>query len=470
MRIPTAADYELRTVGQVRPGTALDELIQAGRFVNVMTDSVMVDDPRGSPIAAIDGDPGTTWIASPYDKHPTYVVSWLQPRRISGIHLSLQEGAPARLPTSIELSWVNGRKRVDLTDGSATFPAIRTDQLSMRLTSTEKSFDLGFDLEQRGLGIGIGGLSLDGLPGLDSNLSDLPLDSACGIGPQFQVGAQRIETALLSSPADLLANKPVSLRICGEQMVEVPAGTTSITSQATPEIAISALSLVQPDYSIAAAVDIKGQMTSAGQGLEAHPVHSGGVLVHRANTNPGWVAEQGASTLTPIVVDGWQQGWKLRSDQQVTAKFWPDRIYRAGMAMGAVAFGGLILILFLLRRRKPGLGLEPLAMAATNPWVDRGLVVLAFGLVAGWWGILAAAGGAAGHWILDRSATRGLVPWVLSLPILVGAVGYSVMPWGSTQGWMGEQAWPHFLVMVSLGAVAWALLGKKPGSRGDTGG
>lgn len=108
-------------------------------------------------------------------------------------------------------------------------------------------------------------------------------------------------------------------------------------------------------------------------------------------------------------------------------------------------------------------------MAATTPWVDGALVVLAFGLIAGWWGLLAAVGGAVGHWILDRSSSRGLVPWVLSLPILVGAVGYSVMPWGSTQGWMGEQAWPHFLVMVSLGAVAWALLGKRPDSRGDAG-
>jgi arabinofuranan 3-O-arabinosyltransferase len=461
VRIPAAADYQVSAVGQVLPGSALDDLIQSGRFVNVMADSVMTDDPRGSPVAAIDADPSTTWIASPYDQHPTFVVSWLQPRKIRGVQLSLQDGAAARLPTSIELTWSKGSRKVDLTDGAATFPAIRTNQLSMRLSSTDRSFDLGFDLQQNGLGIGIGELHLNGLPGLSSPLPDQPLPSTCGAGPSIQVGEDQLQTALLASPADLFANKPVALKVCDAAAAQIPAGSTMISTSSTPEVAISTLSLVQANYSMPTATEVTGRMTRSGQGLEAEPVETGGLLVHRSNTNPGWTAEQGSSHLKPVVVDGWQQAWKLRSAERVTAKFWPDRIYRAGMAAGAATFVILILILVVQQRRKPGLELLPLVAAPSKRWLEAGLAAVAFGLLAGWWGILAAALGAGCHLLLNRGKSVGLAPWLLSLPVLLAAVGYSVMPWGSSEGWLGELAWPHYLVMVSLGAIAGSLVTKE---------
>ncbi|HNO39257.1 MAG TPA: alpha-(1-_3)-arabinofuranosyltransferase, partial [Marmoricola sp.] len=427
--IPEAADYELRAFGKPLGGTGLEEMIQQGRFVNVLTDSVQNEDPRGSGLAAVDGDPGTTWIAQPGAKHPTMILSWLQPRVITGLDLSLQGEAPARLPTRMQLSWPGGTRTVEFKDGSARFAGIRTNQLVMRFSSSEKAFGLDFDLRQRGLGIGIGNLNVIGLPNVSAPYSEQPLRRECGSGPLLNLAGQTLQTAVDAAPSDLYAGRSVPLRICGKTQLNPASGKQVVTSESSPAIALSQLNLVQPGFSVLPAADIDGTQVQAGQGLRITPNGSSGLVVHRSNSNPGWVARQGNRELRAQVVDGWQQAWQVRGEQPVLAQFQPDRVYRIGLVAGAISLGLLGLILLLLRRRKPGLELPALAPGRPGRWLVAGFCVAAVGLLAGWWGLIA---GCAGYLIcraLDRDGTRDLIPWLLSLPVLISAVGYALVPW-----------------------------------------
>ncbi|MCB0888520.1 MAG: DUF3367 domain-containing protein [Nocardioidaceae bacterium] len=465
--IGQGADYDLEIAGQPRGGPALDALIQKDRLISVLADSTMVTDPRGSALAAIDGDPGTTWIAAPTTKRPTFIISWLGKRLITGIKLSLQDGAAARMPDAVTLSWPGGNREVELTDGAASFAPIRTNQLVMRLSSRERAFGLDFDLHQRGLGIGIGELNLTGLPGLPATPSQAVVDYGCGSGPSLKLGDQEVDTALMASDADLFALKQTPLRLCGASNLTVASGTTTVTSVSTPEVAVSSLLLRQSDWSAQAVQEISGSVGHSGQSFRMHPTTTEGMVVHRANANPGWQAKQGDQELESVVADGWQQAWRVQNGSPVAVSFVPDSSYRWGLASGAFAFGALVVVILLQIRRRPDAKLPPVPAAVGRRMLDGILAVLAVGLVGGWIGIAAAGVGVMIYRGAARIMPSALVPWVAALPVFVAALGYALMPWGSAEGWFGDKLLPAFLVMVALGAVMAAVVIPQRPSQGN---
>jgi arabinofuranan 3-O-arabinosyltransferase len=178
------------------------------------------------------------------------------------------------------------------------------------------------------------------------------------------------------------------------------------------------------------------------------------VVALRENTNPGWVARQGGRVLRPVVLDGWQQGWQLRGVGPVRVDFAPDRAYRIGLAVG---LGALMILVVLVAAgwRRPTSHLTTPAAAGTRllpvPLV-LGVALVGAGLVAGWGGVaLAVAAGLLSRLLVRRWPEEA--PWLLAVPTLVAALAYVALPWGSASGWAGNQAWPHYLVLVPLVAV-----------------
>ena len=464
--IPQGAGYDLEVTGQPRGGDALESLIQRDRLISIQADSAMVSDPRGSALAAIDGDPGTTWIADPYAEHPALTISWLGKRMIRGIKLTLQDGAAARLPDQVTLQWPTGTRDIKLTDGAASFEPIKTDQLVMRFTSSERAFGLDFDLHQRGLGVGIGELRLDGIPGLPAPPSTEIVDYGCGSGPKLTLGGQEKATALVASDADLFALKQTRLRLCGDADLALAGGRTKVVAKSTPEIAVSTVTLRQPGWSPQAAAEISGKFDQSGQSFLMRPSSPEGIAVHRTNTNPGWQARQGGQELESAVVDGWQQGWRIRTGKPIQATFAPDSSYRMGLASGLLS-SGVLLIVILIQLRRPGDGeLPPIGAAGGRAWLDGGFAILAVGVIGGWVALAAAGLGALLYRRAGRVVPAAFVPWLGSLPVFVAAIGYALKPWGSSEGWFGDQLLPAFLVMVSIGAVlASVVIPKEPSQR-----
>ena len=133
------------------------------------------------------------------------------------------------------------------------------------------------------------------------------------------------------------------------------------------------------------------------------------------NFNDGWVAEVDGEELTPVRVDGWQQGWVLPAGEQVTVelRYRPEATYDVILPFGLVVSGAfllgalaiaLIALVARLRGRRP----EPapdVVWPAVEP-TDRVVWAVAIGAALVLLGPVAAIGvlaGAVGRRLFDRS-------------------------------------------------------------------
>jgi arabinofuranan 3-O-arabinosyltransferase len=436
-----------------RAGPDLDRLMLDGQPVEIHASSVAVPDPRASPVAAIDGNRSTTWLAANDEPSPTLTLDWLGTRTVTGLRVSLDADAAARLPTSLRLTWPGGSTDVSLEDGSATFPPIRTTGLRIQVLTAETASSLGFDSRSTPVGVGIGELRLTGVPYLPLGLSADETRYPCGTGPAVTIAGRTLRTSVLAAPADLANGHPVHGDVCSGE-VSLGAGETLVEVTDSPAFDVGSLVLGdlastadQADRTTPSGVDPSGPVTrtlTPGPGTAVIELHE--------NANPGWTATQDGARLDPVTLDGWQQGWVLTGEGDVHAVFAPDRTYRVGLVAGLLALLGLVGVVLLTRRRWTGP--DPRALTARRIPVPLmlGLGAVGAGLVAGWWGLAAAVGITVAVAVVHRRAGEQ-APWLLALPCLVASLDYVVTPWASSSGWAGQDSWPHYLVLVPLVAL-----------------
>ena len=181
------------------------------------------------------------------------------------------------------------------------------------------------------------------------------------------------------------------------------------------------------------------------------------------NASAGWVATLGGARLTPVLLDGWQQGWVVPPGPAATVvlRFAPDRTYRSAL------LGGLLLALLLL-----GLTLPWSAGHSDRRWVGRALPAAGPRPTTGPWlvttGLLVVlVGGAVGAaavavLLVLRCATRegrlALRARSAAGPLAVAAAGglLALRPWTS-DGYAGRGAAAQALCVVGL-AATWSML------------
>lgn len=456
--LPRPATYDhlrLRVSGRVGP--ALLDLL-GKRELGVMTASSSSNpDLRSSALAAIDGDPGTTWSAALSDLHPQLELRWLGERTVRGLSLRLLLDADARMPNELVLSWPGGRRTVRVDDdGDVRFPPMRTDRLTIGVEEADPAVDLAFDRSASPVPIGISELRVLGVPTFPTPLADRTVRTRCGDGPDVTIDGTTFHTRVRTTATALFEGRSVPARICDAAPVELPTGesTVSVTASEvfTPDSLVLSDGLAWPSGTTAAQVDEASPVD-----LRVRPDASGGLLTVHQNLNPGWAALQDGEPLTSVEVDGWQQGWELAGDGEVRAEFEPDRAYRAGLLGGAAALLLLLVLALVPSRRlwggasRPALapGRIPAAVVAV---VGLGAAAVLAGGVGLALGALAIAAGAA-------SARRaGLATMLVILAMAPAAAAYLWRPWASPHGWAGSLAWPHYLVVVALCLVLGALL------------
>ncbi|MDP3890669.1 MAG: alpha-(1-_3)-arabinofuranosyltransferase family protein [Nocardioides sp.] len=452
--LPEASSWNARLTVLPRGGAALDTLVQADQPLNISASSVAVPDPRGSPLSAVDGDPATTWISDAEELRPTLRLSWLGKRRISSVRMELDEETAARQAVRVTVGWPGGAREVEVSSsGLVTFPAIRTDQLSIRVEQADATTDLGFDTTRRDIGVGVTELTVPGVDYLPLALSPDVRTYACGTGPDVQVDGQSVATAVQASPRQLAAGAAVPAVTCGATpgvpaLVELGPGGNVVDVEGNTAFAVSSLVLVREASEPASATPLLLRSSSDTLTIEGVPAGAQ-VVALRQNANPGWDAVQAEEDLEPLVLDGWQQGWVLDDDDPVVATFAPDRTYRAGLLLGLILLAGLAAgtAVGAVRRRR-NRDLPPsLAERPVPPVGLVGLAVLASGLIAGWGGVL--VGGLVVILLvaLRRSEARD---WVVAAPAVVVGAAYAVRPWGSTSGWAGSDAWTAYAMVVPL--------------------
>lgn len=457
LTIPALRDYTPTLTARPRPGAALDAMLQEDQPLNATGSSTTVADPRVSGLAGVDGDLGTTWTPDADDVRPQLSLNWLGERRIRGITLALSSDVPARRPTEVQLIWPGGRLTVELgADGQASFRPIRTDQLVVRVLDSRDAVSIDRSGNGSRLPVGIGEVRLRGL-----SFAPLAVPTArrlwpCGSGPTVTTNGVSVRTSLLASPAELYALQAVDTVRCDDSgPVTLNAGENTVRADAS-EVAVPERLRLSTGRTIPAETPVDLRRTGAVE-RELWPA-SHSVVITRENTNLGWVATQGGRSLDPVVVDGWQQGWRTYGgNDSVAVTFAPDGAYRIGIGVGAVIFGLLLALVLVPRRRWPGARVPALSARGDTLLTAVSVGLAWSGLVGGWPGLLCGAAGLAAGTTLARRH-GDVLAWCLGGLLLLSSSGYFLRPWGDPSGWAGAWAWPHYLVLVALsgavGAVA----------------
>ncbi|QZY27902.1 alpha-(1-_3)-arabinofuranosyltransferase domain-containing protein [Nocardioides coralli] len=489
IHVPRAASYVAEATGRPVFGPELSSLLQQGQPINVSESSHAVEDPRSSGLAAIDGDIGTSWTARLDDLSPELRINWLGTRSLSSIEVVVEEAAPVRRPVTVELLHDDGSQQLQLDSGGrADLGDVETDSLVLRVLDAEAAGSAGRDGFVSELPVGISELRINGVPFEPVDLSDQQRTWACGTGPDVQIGDSVRGTAVRASPRQLYDLDRVDLRWCtsmedGRQVrsreeVDLVAGGQTVVALSDGPVVVDELRLRRPDAALgqAPAADAVSGVKWRSRGrsdFSITPSRSSGIIVMRQNHNDGWRATQGGAALEPLVVDGWQQAWRLSSDEVVTVRYAPGRTYRWALMLGLSALVLLAVSLCVapIRRRLRSLSGPPTraadgALGSTPADAGRGLpattvIVIAWGVgavLAGWAGALIASVVFAVARLAARRGRAELVAYVVAGASGLAVAIYAVRPWGSSAGWAGSLSWPHYLVIVALSGLASTLV------------
>jgi arabinofuranan 3-O-arabinosyltransferase len=105
-------------------------------------------------------------------------------------------------------------------------------------------------------------------------------------------------------------------------------------------------------------------------------------LVLPQNFNAGWTASTSEGSLTPVRVNGWQQGFLVPAGPQtpLVVEFAPNRIYQFGLYLGSLlVLAVLALVVVTSRRPTDPSFAQPEARWAASPVVGTVIAVLAGG-------------------------------------------------------------------------------------------
>ncbi|MGH3677140.1 MAG: alpha-(1-_3)-arabinofuranosyltransferase [Mycobacterium sp.] len=462
-----------------RQGPNLADLIHQPGTTRASGDADPID-VLGSVYAATDGDPRTAWTA------PQRVVQHRTPPNLTLALPARSEVTALRVtPSSSALPTQPRMVAVDLGDG----PQVRalsgdagpqTLPLRPRVTDTVKVSILDWDdvIDRTALGFdqlkppGLAEIAVLGPQGEPIGAADAarnrerPVTLPCGRGPIIAVAGQFVQTSVTTTVGALLDGNPIPARPCQAAPIALPAGQQELLISPGAAFVVDGVQLAGPLASqlrTAATVPVNtGAWSSDHRVVEIPASEASRVLVVPESINPGWTARTPDGTrLTPITVNGWQQGWVIPAGTAgtVTSSFGSNAAYRAGLAGGLALLPVLLLLAFVpvRRPRPPG---NP-----ARPWqagpVAAGLTVLAAGaVIAGVTGVVV-VGAALGVRYLLRTrpdlcdaVTVGTSAGAL---ILAGAV-LSQNPWRSVDGYAGHSAGVQLLALISVGALAAAVV------------
>ena len=295
------------------------------------------------------------------------------------------------------------------------------------------------------------------------------VELACGQGPVVAVSGRFAQTSVTTTVAALLESRPIPARPCDPAPLQLRVGTQELLISPGAAFIVDGIELNGPlarQLSSAQTVtaDIRSWRPDRRE-ISVTRSPAARVLVVPESVNPGWVAHTSDdAALTPLVVNGWQQGWVVPAGQQgtITLSFGSNATYRAGLLTGLALLPVLLLLALLPARRPVSPG------PATRPWTP-GLAAAAGVLAAGV--MLGGAAGAVvfgaalavGYQLRDRTRLRDRIILAAAPAglILAGAL-LARYPWRSVDGYIGFSPWVQLPALVAVGALAASAITPRP--------
>ena len=488
LTVPTAMDVTPRVWVRARQGPHLADLIAQPGAARSQGNADLID-VEGSAYAATDGDPRTSWTApqgvAQHQASPTLTVRLPRPVEVAGVRLTPSGSPLPTHPTLVAIDLGDGPQVRSLkTDGGPQTVALHprvTDTVRISLLAWKDVIDrtaLGFDqLKPPGLAE-VAALDTAGAPIAAADAAanrarrvDLP----CGQGPVIGIAGRFLQTSVSATVADLLDGRPIAAQTCDPSPIALPAGPQELLISPGEAFIADGAQLAGPlAEELTPAPTTAAEVTAWGPDRREFSVPRSPVarvLVVPESVNPGWLAHTAdGAALTPVIVNGWQQGWVVPPGEQgtVTLSFPSNATYRTGLTLG-LSLLPLLLAMALVGSRRPVRTDLPAQPWASGPLAAAGLLGVG-AVIAGVAGV-AVFGGALAVGLLmrnRRSAFDRLT--LLTAPtglILAGAL-LSRYPWRSVDGYIGHSPWVQLPALIALGSLAASLLGPPANHRTDS--
>ncbi|CAM5376435.1 alpha-(1-_3)-arabinofuranosyltransferase domain-containing protein [Streptomyces viridochromogenes] len=399
----TAGTYALRAQAVPVPGEALDRLLyavapeQRERIVATADSTARL----GAGLSArnlTDGDLTTAWIAG---DRPVIHLSWPGKQAVGELVLAPAGGLSTRA-TEVHISSPDGAAIAGVDEnGMVRFPPITTDRLDVTITGTAP-LTLHNPVVDEDLRLPVG-LTEAYVPALDRYRApqpeaDRPFTLPCGKGPVVAVDGELYETGARGTVRDLVERRRIDVTPCQrgreEAGVRLSAGEHRVEGGDAGPLALTGVTLTLGTVAKAPASareltvrDWLGdrRTLSVGSGAASY-------LTMYENFNDGWRATLDGEELTPVRLDGWQQGWRIPADAGGTVRlsYEPAVTYEAGLIGSAVGLA-LLVGLVLWRRREPNQDGPLPAPPLPGLWPGTVALTVVAVLVAGWPALLVPA-------------------------------------------------------------------------------
>ncbi|MEU8221991.1 alpha-(1-_3)-arabinofuranosyltransferase family protein [Kribbella sp. NPDC048915] len=359
VQLPQAATYHLRGTALPQDGEALERLVSVPGAITASASSRAVSAPEGRPNAAVDRDNGTGWLAAPDDPSPSLTLTLPAARDVQGLRFRAHPLLNGSRPAAVALSFDAGapvKATVD-ADGFVRFGRRHARTITIGFTATKPLQDA------RTSSVGVSEVEVLGADELRKAVDpQRRVPAYCGNGPTVRIDDVPLRTQIAATLQDLLRRRPVAFSLCGQgSTVPLRSGLHRVDVQANGGVVPVETTLVKAgfgDVSVSPVQGVDVWRPSAAELTAEVPTTDGpSVLAVAQNYNDGWTAYDGSGhKLTPVRIGGWQQGWVLPAgpEQVVTARFAPDRTYRAGLLLGLVTMLGVVVVALFFPRRMIG--------------------------------------------------------------------------------------------------------------------
>ena len=422
-----------------RQGTTLESLLDAAAGIQVSASSRAFGDAVVRPGAALDGDADTGWIPSASDPAPTLTVTLARPTVVSGLRLVAPQSTLARV-REVVVRGDSGSRTVTITGADILhFPAI-----------SSTSFHISMALRP----VTSGGVAE---PLVVSEVSLLgaavpraePVTIPCGSGPSLVVDGAELATSVSATAAQLLSGAPLPATVCGASTLHLDSGGHRLFVRPSAAFNVDTVMLRGPEAVWGAGSVAIEQVSWAPERRVLRLDGTGGTLTLTEGFNAGWVAAVDGHRLRAVRVDGWRQAWVIPSGTtgEVVLEYLPGRLHRAGLLIGLVALGALLLVALWRGSRTAWAQAAP---AAAGPTLAE----------AGPFTVSVMLGGGAGlaGWLLARTVgRRGAALFIAGGSVLLAAlVAARAAGWltsSSVAGWIMQGLALALIVTASRSAL-----------------
>ncbi len=365
--------FKLTASGLAVPGPGLDAILSTltpsrRNTLEVTASSTWASLPGLAAANLLRRDHPGAWVAG--GPKPVIRLTWQGRRTIRRMVIQPLPGFAAA-PEAIKITSPQGTRYASIgLDGlTEIVPPLTTSQMTISFPVVQYAAS-GSAGQIQQLPVGLSRLSIPALAGLHTATLAASTRFAlpCGSGPDVTVDGHAFRTTVAGKVGGLIRFQPVRIRLCGTRSeVLLTPGRHWLAAARPGAFTITDLSLFSGRWSAVAGGGQGPASASAGPARsvavlawqpESRQVRVGpGVASYlelHQNANPGWAASLDGRALTPVRLDGWQQGFVVPagSGGVVTLTFQPVKFYHVWIILSAAAALALLLVATVRRRRR----------------------------------------------------------------------------------------------------------------------